>query len=112
MGAPLMHATTCARSSADIFLRWYARSSCLSRDFRNDTHFSGVSPMRNRPSFAPLGGRGLGGRQSSACSSGRYAVRSSDPAPVARSNWPFFSFGGFDFAADDTAAVNAARART
>ena len=77
-------------------MRWYARSSWRSSDLRCATHWSGRSPIRNAPSLAPLGGLGLGGRQSldAGSSSGRYAVLRRDPAPVARSNSPrrIFSF--------------------
>jgi hypothetical protein len=85
-----MHATTCERSSALIFRRWYARSSWRSIFLRNETHVCGESPIRNRPSIAPRGGRGLGGRQPSSCPSafGTYAVVSRDPVPVARSKAP------------------------
>ena len=85
-----MHATTCERSSALIFFRWYARSSWRSIFLRNATHVCGESPIRNRPSIAPRGGRGLGGRQPSSPPSafGTYAVVSRDPVPVARSKAP------------------------
>ena len=87
-----MAATTCARSSSDIFFKWYVLSSCLSSCFRNLTHAAGWRPMRNRPGVAPRGGLGDGGRHPSS-SSATYAVLISDPMPVPRSNCPLPFFG-------------------
>ena len=67
-GSPDMAATTCARSSSDIFFRWYVLSSCLSSCFKNLTHALGWRPMRNCPGAAPRGGFGDGGRHPSSSS--------------------------------------------
>ena len=104
-----MHATTCARSSALIFFRWYARSSWRSSRFKNATHARGDNPIKNCPSIAPRGGRGLGGRQPSSPPSapGTYAAVSKEPVPVARSNAPRFPAGFFFPEAPRLAAASA-----
>ena len=78
-----MHATTCARSSALIFSRWYARSSWRSSRFKTRPTLAETTPsrtvLRSRPAAA--GGWGAASRLPPSAP-GTYAAVSKEPVPA------------------------------